>query len=329
MRQRIIIAFSVILLLLAVFLIARDLFRKSPLPSVVSSPGDDLTTLKRFDTTLTGYVRIRVIETGLINLSGIAVNYDSSIVLCGNGTVILLDKIGRQQESIRIGSVASCIAAAGNDLLIGTGSGISHYDIKARSLTRWNYSYADGYFTSIALNGNKVYAADASRKLIIIFDLSGNFIQEIGKKNTTTEAPGFILPSLYFDIAFGGFNDLWVGNTGRLRVEHYTENGYFEYAWGNASYEPNGFSGCCNPAHIAILPDGCFVTYEKGIDHIKLFDQTGKFLCYVGGAGSFRGNADFNLGKNNLVKDIAAGPDSNIYILDAYNRINVFQKKKS
>jgi hypothetical protein len=98
-------------------------------------------------------------------------------------------------------------------------------------------------------------------------------------------------------------------------------------AWGKPSSENDGFTGCCNPAHMAILPDGSFVTYEKGTDKIKVFDPTGSFLCLVGGAGSFKGKSDFQLGNINLVKDIATGTDGSIYVLDCYNRINVFKKK--
>ncbi len=87
------------------------------------------------------------------------------------------------------------------------------------------------------------------------------------------------------------------------------------------------FTGCCNPAHFALLPDGSFVTYEKGNDKIKVFDHTGKFHAFVAGAGSFKGNPDFLLGRNNLVKDIATDQSGRIYILDAYNRINIFKKK--
>ena len=101
----------------------------------------------------------------------------------------------------------------------------------------------------------------------------------------------------------------------------------FQLSWGNESFEDNGFSGCCNPAHFDILPNGSFVTYEKGIDKIKLFDPTGSFICFVAGTGSFKGNADSLIGSVNLVKDIAAASDGNIYVLDAFNQISVFKKK--
>jgi len=327
MRQKIIIVFSVSLLLLAVFLIARDLF-KSPLKEpLVACCGDDLIALKKFDTTLVGYYRNSVIETGLINLSGITIGEDNNILLTGSGRIIIFNASGVLLEEIPVASASSCITTGHNSIYIGTGAGIARYSLDDGSITRWGDEKSNGYITSVAVNDNYLYAADAGRKIIHKYDPDGTLVQQIGIKDTITNAPGFIVPSPYFDIAFGGFSDLWAANTGRLRVEMYSVSGFIRADWGKSAYEPGGFSGCCNPAHLAILPDGCFVTYEKGIDHIKVFDQGGQFICFVGGAGSFRGNPDFSLGINNLVKDIAAGSDGKIYILDAYNRINIFEKK--
>jgi hypothetical protein len=44
-----------------------------------------------------------------------------------------------------------------------------------------------------------------------------------------------------------------------------------------------GFCGCCNPSSFARLPDGRFVTSEKGLVRIKVYDAKGKFLGLVAG----------------------------------------------
>jgi hypothetical protein len=327
MRQKITIAFSVILLLFAVFLIARDLFRKSPAPTGIACCGDDLTELKKIDPALIGYTRVKVIETGLVNLSGCAIADDNSVIVCGNRQVVSFDTSGKRLESYSTDTLSSCITISGDHLLIGTGNGITHYNIRDKAASRWATDNNNRYFTSLAVYEGYVYAADADSKRVIKYDLDGKQVLEIGAKDTLTAARGFIIPSPYFDLAFGGFGDLWIANTGRLRLEHYTTTGYFQSDWGIPGFDDNRFSGCCNPAHFTILPDGSFVTYEKGIDKIKVFDPTGKFLSYVAGAGSFRGNTDFQLGNNTLVKDIAAGANGQIFVLDAYNRINIFLKK--
>jgi hypothetical protein len=327
MKQKIIIGSSVVLLLLAVFLIARDLFRKSASLTEASCCGDDYTVLKQIDSSLVGYTRIKIIETGLKDLSGIALDENQTIFVCGNRLAAVFDSTGRRTNRFGIDTAASCIALNGNDIYLGMGPRIAHYKSFGKRISQWRSSNPSGFITSIAIDGNNVYAADAISKRILKYTTEGRFVQEIGRKDSLTNSPGFIIPSMYFDIAFGAFNDLWVVNPGKLSIVNFTTSGHMQSSWGKASSVNDGFMGCCNPAHMAILPDGSFVTYEKGIDKIKVFDPTGSFLCLVGGAGSFKGNTDFQLGNINLVKDIATGTDGNIYVLDCYNRINVFKKR--
>jgi hypothetical protein len=327
MKQKLIIGFSVVLLLMAVFLIAHDLFRTSASLTEASCCGDDFIALKKIDSSLLGYTRIRIIETGLKDLSGIALDADLKIFVSGNRMVATFDSSGRRINRFSIDTTASCIAIDGNNLFLAMGNRIAHYTSFGKKIAVWKSLYSSGFISSIAVNGNHVYTADAINKRILKYTADGIYVQEIGKKDSLTNSPGFVIPGLHFDIAFGAFNDLWVVNPGKLNIENFTLNGHMQSAWGKASSVNNGFSGCCNPSQMAILPDGGFVTYEKGIDKIKVFDPTGQFLCMVGGAGSFKGKTDFQLGNINLVKDIAAGSDGNIYVLDAYNQISVFKKK--
>jgi hypothetical protein len=326
MRQKITIGFAVILLLLAVYLIARDLFRHAPSFTSTACCGDENTELKQIDSTLLGYKRTVCFETGLHNLSGIAVNGKRQIYVCGERQVSIFDSTGNKQGGFVTDSVNSCIALNGNHIYLGMGARVACYDTGGYLYAIWNPYNSHGYITSIAAGNDYIYAADAMNKRILKYMPDGVLVLNFGKKDSLTGAPGFVIPSLYFDIAKGGFNDLWIVNPGRLEIENYTFSGTMRTAWGKAAFEDNGFVGCCNPAHIALLPDGSFVTYEKGIDKIKVFDPMGQFRCLVAGAGSFKGRSDFQLGNNNLVKDLTTGADGTIYILDAYNRVNIFKK---
>ena len=44
-----------------------------------------------------------------------------------------------------------------------------------------------------------------------------------------------------------------------------------------------GFCGCCNPVYFARRPDGKFVTSEKGLNRIKIYDAKGDFEGVVAG----------------------------------------------
>ena len=329
MKQKLIIGFSLTMLVFAIFMIARDLFRQSSFTTTTACCTDDFSDLKEIDTTLTGFRKIKTIETGLSGLSGIAITDDLKIFAAGDRLVASFDTTGNRIGNFTTDTVAGCIAVTGNNLYLGFGPKVVKFDTSGNHLADFKSVNSDGYITSIGLFEEYIYAADAINKRVISYSDDGEILQEYGMKDSIKGAPGLVIPSLYFDIAFDGFGGLWLANTGRLHIENYSTSGYMQLQWGKSSTNDEGFSGCCNPAHMAILPNGCFVTYEKGIDKIKLFDPTGTFVCLVAGAGSFRGDADFMLGNLNLVKDIAAGPDGRVYVLDAYNNINIFIEKNT
>jgi hypothetical protein len=326
MKQKIIIGISVLLIVLAVFLIASDLFRHDRGFTSSACCGDDLSGLKKIDSSLVGYTRTKVFETGMHDLAGIATDDKESIFVCGNGIVCRFDSEGKKTGEFRIDSTAHCIAVHNGLVYLGKGARVVCYDTAGKIIRDFKPLNNKGFITSVAADDEYVYAADALNKRILKYDPSGNIAAELGKKDSLSEAPGLIIPSLYLDIALGNFDDLWIVNPGRLELEDYSLSGSMRTSWGRNTCSTEPFMGCCNPAHMCLLPDGSFVTYEKGIDKIKVYNQAGEFSCFVAGAGSFKGKTDFQLGRNNLVKDLAAGSQGTIFILDAYNRINVFVK---
>ena len=64
----------------------------------------------------------------------------------------------------------------------------------------------------------------------------------------------------------------------------YTPDGDLDSFWGEESPTVDGFFGCCNPCHLALLPDGRFVTSEKGIPRVKIYDSAGDFESVVAGS---------------------------------------------
>jgi len=123
---------------------------------------------------------------------------------------------------------------------------------------------------------------------------------------------------------------LRVTNPGRHRVEIYTVDGDFEQAWGKPGAAMENFSGCCNPIHLAMLPDGRVVTLEKGIPRVKVYAADGAFESVVAGAESFAENAKV-CGPNDCTVGGLAGTvdtDGRIYILDfVANNIRVMERK--
>jgi hypothetical protein len=80
-----------------------------------------------------------------------------------------------------------------------------------------------------------------------------------------------------------------------------------------------GFCGCCNPTHIAILRDGSFVTSEKGIARVKIYNRLGNLISLVAGPDQFIE------GTEGL--DLATDSEQRIYVLDPKQKaIRIFEK---
>ena len=98
---------------------------------------------------------------------------------------------------------------------------------------------------------------------------------------------GLVAPSPHLDVAAAPDGTAWVTNPGRHRLEHYSADGQLLRTWGKASAAIAGFTGCCNPTDIAVLPDGRLVTAEKGIPRVKIYKTNGTFESVVAGPESF------------------------------------------
>jgi len=126
----------------------------------------------------------------------------------------------------------------------------------------------------------------------------------------------------------GPGEDLWASNPGLHLLQNYDENGKLNTQWGETSIRLEGFAGCCNPVDFAILPDGKFVTYEKGMDRIKIYDRTGVFECVVSAPTTIDEAALTNCSIGSKFHDITVDAAGKIYALDDDAKmIRVFQKK--
>jgi sugar lactone lactonase YvrE len=133
---------------------------------------------------------------------------------------------------------------------------------------------------------------------------------------------GFIVPSPYFDAALASKDRLWIANPGRRRVELYTFDGKMLAHWGKASFKIEGFCGCCNPIHIAVLPSGHLVTSEKGLPRVKVYTPEGELASVVAPPAAF---AEGTTGL-----DVAADSRGRIWVLDPVARkVRLFVRKKT
>jgi hypothetical protein len=225
------------------------------------------------------YKETESIATGLESPSAMAVGPQDHIYVAGEATIRAFGSDGSHLMDFSTGADVSCIAVAQDGTLYaGLKDHVEVFDPQGIRKATWKAPAARTVMTSIALSGTYVFVADAGNRTVLQYDTSGTLLHRIGSQ------ANFVVPSPYFDVVAGTDGLLRVANPGRHRIETYGPEGELMSWWGKPSSAVDGFSGCCNPAHFATLPDGRFVTSEKGqLRRIRVHSTQGGFDCLVAG----------------------------------------------
>ncbi|MFH1718354.1 MAG: NHL repeat-containing protein [Planctomycetota bacterium] len=224
------------------------------------------------------------IDTGLAASHSIAADSQGSIYVAGDKAVRRFAASGDSLAGIELAAEPRCLTvAADGNVYIGFNDHVEVYTAQGQLQASWDSLGPDAILTSIAVWQDDVFVADAGNRVVVRFDTTGKLVSHIGKKDPDRNVPGFVIPSAYFDLVVSKDGLLRVVDPGRLRIEAYTFDGDFEFSWGRASVDIEGFCGCCNPVNIAVLPDGGFVTCEKGLIRVKIYSAEGAFTGVVAG----------------------------------------------
>ena len=275
---------------------------------------------KKVDAGLLQYSEINQIPLCFQQVSGIAVGFDNTMYVTGDASVLIMDNDGQAQTTISTGETAFCLAVDLNgDLYLGMDDHIELYDRDGAKKAHWESLGDTALLTSITVSDDNVFVADAGNRFVWKYDKSGNVLLKIGEKNESKDIPGCVVPSRFFDVSIDPDGFLWVVNPGRHSIENYTPDGDLRTSWGVYSMGIEGFCGCCNPSHITILDDGKFITSEKGIPRIKVYNRLGNLESVVAGPDQFIE------GTEGL--DVAKDSNGRIYVLDPMkNAVRIFEK---
>ena len=262
----------------------------------------------------------------------IAAGPDDQLYVCAGNYITSMTRNGQRGLEIALSDGARCVAV-GNDgtIYAGLRDHIDVFDATGQRKATWDPPGKKSWLTGLAIGENDLFAADSGGRVLLRYDRSGKLLGRIGEKNKERDIPGFVIPSPYLDVEIARDGVLRVNNPGRHRVEAYTFDGDLAQAWGKSSAAIDGFCGCCNPIGLALLPDGRFVTCEKGLPRVKLYSATGEFESVVAGVESFPENAKACAGLNDCTRggmDAAADSAGRIYILDfVASDIRVMRRK--
>ena len=214
MKSKYILILSVVLLLLIVAFMAKDLFYSgSPNPENIYEY--DLKKFKETDPSLICYEEVLQIDPQTDYLYGITVGDNDNLYISGSEKLFIYDVNGNLLNSFALANNAYCltISVSGN-IYMGMPGHVEVWNVNGEQLESWDSMGDKAIFTSIAVNDESVFVADAGNKVVYHYNLNGELQNNIGEKDTENGKLGFILPSPYFDLLIGRDDELWVVNPG-------------------------------------------------------------------------------------------------------------------
>jgi len=287
----------------------------------------DQSDQRKISPDLLQYRQVRSVDIGLEDPRDLAVGPEGNWYVVGDSAVRVLDPNGTLLNQWSVAGQPRCIDVSndGTTLALGVGAKVVLLDAEGNVRADWPEIRRGGTICGIDIDkdSNSIYVAEYVARRVYRYSLDGERLTVLGNKDEEGYS-GLKSPSPYISVNLG--RDLvWINNPGQLRVEAHSPRGEFQHAWGTASQmDITGFPGCCNPCDFAILPDGRFVTFEKGKNYetVKVFQKEGILDAVVVPPDAFqpdtRGVA------------VAVAKSGELLVMDPARRtIRVFQQKES
>jgi streptogramin lyase len=175
---------------------------------------------------------------------GIAADARGGLFVAGDTSVSSFDPEGRRTGSFDTGDAAFCVAVDfDGGLVLGMKDHVEIRDPEGARREAWAGLGEDARLSSVAASATQVVAADAGNRLVWRFDRSGALAGTVGEEPRPGGIAGFVVPSPFFDVAFGPDGSLWIADPGRQKVERYSPDGTWKSSWGRASMDVDGFCG--------------------------------------------------------------------------------------
>ncbi|MHB1456478.1 MAG: NHL repeat-containing protein [Armatimonadota bacterium] len=250
---------------------------------------DKMSALEKTDPVLIRHREAKAIPTGLKETHGIALDKDGSIYVAGDYAIRVFTSSGKNLRDIKTSRKPYALwVDTDGKIYTSMKDHIEVLNKDGRTYTIWNSAGKRAYFTSIAATKDYIWAADAGNRVVLRYNKQGVVTGTFAAKDSSKNVPGLLVPSPYVDLAPTADGGVWVSNPGRHTLERYRSDGKMIKSWGKYSFAIDGFSGCCNPTNFAMMPDGRFVTSEKGIPRVKVYKQDGTFQSVVAARELFR-----------------------------------------
>lgn len=320
MKNKGIVIFLIVLAVVIVAIIAGDYLSDRPNKSNPNPFEYSVDEFKNVDSTLIHFKETKNFKIGFDEPAAITIEADK-IYLAGDNKLQVIELTGNLLAEIDLSGKPRTMEVTTENIYVAINNQILVYNQDGTLLKEWEALGENAIITAISTAENIVYVADAGKRKVYKYSTEGELQLEFDGKAEEGVLHGFIIPSGFFDLDINPDGDLWVVNPGMHALENYTAEGQLREHWNKTGITIDGFSGCCNPAHFTFLPDGRFVTSEKGLVRIKTYKTSGEFEGVVAAPAKFTDEG--------RAPDIATDSEGNIYALDFDKKmIRVFEPKK-
>jgi len=320
MKNKGIIIFLIVLAVVIIAVIAGDYLSGRPDKSAPNPFAYDVNDFKNVPEEIIHFKESKNFKLGFEQATALTIELDK-LYVTGDSKLQVIDLSGKLISEINLPEKPQTVDVYEGKIYVSVNNQILVYDQAGTLLNQWEKLGENSLITAIATFENNVFVADAGKRKVLRYSLQGEKLAEFDGKADDGVIHGFIIPSPFFDLDINVDGNLWVVNPGLHALENYTEDGNLREHWNNTTMQTEGFSGCCNPAHFTFLPDGRFVTSEKGLVRIKTYKTSGEFEGVVAAPAKFTNEGE--------APDIAVDSQGNIYALEFDKKmIRVFEPKE-
>jgi len=264
--------------------------------------------------------------------SALAASHDGRMLVAGANAVGVLDGAGRETARFTVNGKPECMAVAPDGhFFMGMHDHVELLDAQGKLDASWPALSGHAWITSLAVDAESVYVADAGNRIVWRFDHEGKLLNKIGERNPNDTSSGFIVPSPHFEVLLDPSGALWAVNPGKHGFENYRPNGESISSWYKPGMNVEDFCGCCNPIQAAYRSDGSVVTVEKGLNRIKVYTPDAKLIGVVATAEMLGAPADAatSCQIEAPVRDIAVDTHDRIWVLHGpWQAVLVYEQQR-
>ena len=242
-------------------------------------------------------------------LNGLALDRAGLLYAAGDSAIEVFYPTGRLVRRIPTARPVLSVAVADDgSVYTGHQGEIEVFTADGKAIRTWREPNLLGKVTQIGFFQNNIFVGDVFDRSIRRFDRHGKFQNNIGKDNPLG---GLAVPNGIVSFSIDTQGIIHAANPGKHRVEKYTMEGALQGHIGRFDgIDPAGFTGCCNPTNVAVVPNAIYVT-EKANPRAKVYDAAGKLGAVI---------ADKVFDPNCKNMSIAADRQSRVYVADTVKR---------